>query len=45
MYEDNLVVEYDNVSEYFTIYRISSWGKCPIYRDKNLKNIKRLLPQ
>jgi hypothetical protein len=42
LYEDNLqVVKEGNV---WVLYRISNNTKCPIYKDKNIENINKLLP-
>ena len=42
LYEDNLqVIKEGNV---WVLYRISNNTKCPIYKDKNIKNIRKLLP-
>ena len=42
LYEDNLkVIKEGNV---WVLYRISGDTKCPIYKDTNIKNIRKLLP-
>ena len=42
LYEDNLqVVKEGNV---WVLYRISGDTKCAIYKDTNIKNIRKLLP-
>ena len=42
LYEDNLQVVKEG--DIWVLYRISEEIKCPIYKDKNIKNIRKLLP-
>ena len=42
LYEDNLQVIKEG--DVWVLYRISGETKCPIYKDKNIKNIRKLLP-
>ena len=42
LYEDNLQVIKEG--DIWVLYRISKETKCPIYKDKNIENINKLLP-
>ena len=41
-YKDCL--EVNREGDVWVLYRISNNTKCPIYKDKNIENINRLLP-
>ena len=41
-YKDCL--EVNREGDVWILYRISNNTKCPIYKDKNIKNIRKLLP-
>ena len=41
-YKDCL--EVNREGDIWVLYRISNNTKCPIYKDKNIKNIRKLLP-
>ena len=41
LYEDNLQVIKEG--DVWVLYRISGDKKCPIYKDENIKNIRKLL--